>query len=512
MYATVAFLGNPGQRAWSANVETLLMPGKLSQAHAKYEESCTNCHDKADRARQTPLCLDCHKDIRADIAAKHGLHGNITNAEKTDCRGCHTEHKGRGADIVHFTPSGFNHDLTSFALKGSHVGIACEACHRKNDPYRKAETGCLACHKDQDVHKGSLGKDCASCHEPAAWSTVRFDHDKTDFKLRDAHTKIACNTCHFGPRYKGTPKRCADCHAPDDVHRGARGEECGKCHTMVNWKSAKFDHFKETQFALNGAHADIPCTACHTSGNFKDKTPKECIGCHRALDSHATRFGAECGSCHTEVHWKPLEYDHLKSAKFALVGAHAKLDCHVCHTAEVKKQRLGNTCVACHRAQDPHGGKLGTACDQCHGNETWRGGVRFDHDLTGYPLLGQHVLASCAQCHTSLSFKGASQKCVDCHKSQDVHKGGLGEDCAACHSPNGWKIWEFDHAKETGFALTGAHRKITCNDCHREPPKKVKLSSDCASCHAKDDIHVGEFGRQCQRCHTTISFAAAKIH
>ena len=41
--------------------------------------------------------------------------------------------------------------------------------------------------------------------------------------------------------------------------------------------------------------------------------------------------------------------------------------------------------------------------------------------------------------------------------------------------------------------------------------EKVKLSSDCASCHAKDDIHVGEFGRQCQRCHTTVSFAAAKI-
>ena len=36
-------------------------------------------------------------------------------------------------------------------------------------------------------------------------------------------------------------------------------------------------------------------------------------------------------------------------------------------------------------------------------------------------------------------------------------------------------MWEFDHAKETGFALSGAHRKLTCADCHREPPKKVKL-------------------------------------
>ena len=88
-----ALFFNPAQRAWSANVETLLMPGKLSQPHAKFEESCANCHDKADRGRQTTLCLDCHKEIRADITAKRGLHGNISNVDKTACRACHTEHK-----------------------------------------------------------------------------------------------------------------------------------------------------------------------------------------------------------------------------------------------------------------------------------------------------------------------------------------------------------------------------------------------------------------------------------
>jgi len=504
--------GGSAKLAHAASVETLLMPGKVARLHAKWEDNCAACHDKTDRTRQTGLCLDCHDEIRADIAKKKGFHGHMANADTTQCRACHTEHKGRNADIVHFSSGGFDHSFTDFPLKGSHVAVACEACHRKNAPYRKTETTCVSCHREQDIHKGSLGTDCASCHEVGAWSSVHFDHDKTSFPLHDAHTKITCNSCHFGPRYKGTPKRCVDCHAPDDEHRGSRGEDCGKCHTMVSWKDAKFDHAKETGFPLNGAHSDIPCTGCHTTGNFKDKTPKDCIGCHRAQDSHATRFGADCKNCHAETHWKPVEYDHLKTAHFALVGAHAKLGCHTCHTAEVTKQKLGQTCVACHRAQDPHSGTLGTSCDQCHGNETWRGGIRFDHDLTSFPLLGQHVLASCAQCHSSLSFKGAPKRCVECHKAQDAHKGGLGDDCAACHSSNGWKIWEFDHAKETGFALTGAHRKLNCSDCHREPPKKVKLSSDCASCHEKDDIHIGEFGRQCQRCHTTVSFAAAKIH
>jgi len=36
------------------------------------------------------------------------------------------------------------------------------------------------------------------------------------------------------------------------------------------------------------------------------------------------------------------------------------------------------------------------------------------------------VLASCAQCHSSLSFKALGTTCVACHRPQDVHKGRLG--------------------------------------------------------------------------------------
>src|SRR5277367_1583143 len=65
----------PVRRSEAVNPETLLMPGKLSTAHQKYEEQCTLCHDRSDSKHQTRLCLDCHKDIAADITAKHGFHG-----------------------------------------------------------------------------------------------------------------------------------------------------------------------------------------------------------------------------------------------------------------------------------------------------------------------------------------------------------------------------------------------------------------------------------------------------
>ena len=45
-------LSAPG---FGASIETLLMPGPVSKAHAKTEQQCSACHDRTDRARQTAL-------------------------------------------------------------------------------------------------------------------------------------------------------------------------------------------------------------------------------------------------------------------------------------------------------------------------------------------------------------------------------------------------------------------------------------------------------------------------
>jgi hypothetical protein len=177
----------------------------------------------------------------------------------------------------------------------------------------------------------------------------------------------------------------------------------------------------------------------------------------------------------------------------------------------VATQKLGTDCVSCHRTRDVHSGKLGTDCSKCHGVEDWRKDVAFDHDLTGFTLVGLHVAVPCHACHAKPSFKGAPKSCNDCHQRDDRHKGSLGKDCESCHSPNGWGIWEFDHAKVTHFALTGAHARATCEGCHKQPADVVKLSGDCASCHTQDDVHLGQFGRQCQRCHNSSTFKGARL-
>jgi hypothetical protein len=492
----------------AATLERLLMPGEVAKAHAKVEQECSKCHDRADKGRQSALCMDCHKDVAADVRARTGFHGRAVKPAVA-CSTCHTDHAGREADIVRFDRDAFDHARTDFALTGAHAGAACDACHVRGKKFREAPKECIDCHRKQDVHQGRLGNDCAACHSTENFTTTKFDHSKTKFPLQDAHARAACDSCHRTPDFKNTPLECVACHARDDVHQGGRGPNCGECHDSAQWKVRKFDHLRVARFALNGRHASIDCQACHRTGDMKAPVPKTCAGCHSADDRHGGRFGADCAACHGETDWKQARFDHARQAKFELRGAHAKLDCHSCHRANVKAVPTPKDCFGCHAPNDVHRGTMGKDCASCHDETSWRAVKQFDHDLTKFPLVGLHVNVACEECHVSRAYRGTPAACVACHAQDDVHKGGLGKECAACHNPNGWRYWQFDHGQATRFALEGAHAKVDCRGCHVQPASEVKLATDCASCHARDDIHDGRFGHDCARCHGSVTWRGA---
>jgi hypothetical protein len=497
--------------AEAANLETLLMPGAVIAGHAKFEQECSRCHDRADRGAQPRLCRTCHEPVDRDIAAGRGYHGRLPQIAQAQCSACHTEHRGRNADIVKFQPAALDHARTDFPLQGAHATVACGQCHKPGKKYRDPPTACVDCHGAADPHAGRLGRDCASCHDVQRWGQARFDHAKTRFALLGRHADTTCAACHFDNRYAGTPTACAACHTPDDVHAGSRGPACADCHSPTGWTGARYDHLRATGFALVGTHARLDCKACHTTAKLEDPLPRDCAGCHRVDDPHATRLGDACDRCHGSTAWKPATFDHARNGRFELRGVHARLDCHACHTAVVASQKLGTECAGCHRASDVHAGRLDRDCAQCHGVERWRESVQFDHDFSAFPLVGLHVAVPCFACHRSVEFKGAPQACADCHAADDRHRGSLGRDCAGCHSPGGWNLWEFDHGKATRFALTGAHAEVACEGCHKQAPHLAKPARDCASCHGADDVHLGQYGRECQRCHVTTTFKAARL-
>lgn len=425
-------------------VEKLMMPGELSTPHMKFEEDCANCHKTLERKAQTSLCLDCHKPIAANIKETSGFHGKNPLVSKSECYSCHVEHRGRGAAIVNIETINFDHGMTNYPLLGKHKQASCSGCHAAGKKFKEAPQGCFDCHKKDEPHKGQLGNDCKSCHSTEGWKKVAsFDHGKTKFPLVGKHAKVACVSCHVGEIYKGVSTSCNDCHAIQDVHAGRFGAKCQDCHSNDSWKEAKFDHNKNTRFALAGAHAKAACSDCHGS------------------DTHA---------------------------------------------------KISMACVDCHRNQDVHKAQLGAKCADCHGVASWKQDVKFDHDLTNYPLIGLHAAVACEGCHASRAYQGAPTACANCHAKDDAHAGRFTNACASCHSPIGWGRVAFNHGRDANYALTGAHARVGCYGCHtKKNVQSATLPTACIACHSKQDVHRGAFGRDCARCHTTATFKAAFI-
>src|SRR5690606_3465484 len=328
---------------------------------------------------------------------------------------------------------------------------------------------------------------------------------------------VNCAACHPAQRFKDTPQKCVSCHAINDVHDGKNGRECKSCHKEKSWKKVSFDHNRDTHFALRGGHAKADCNSCHKQGKFDVKLGTACIDCHRGDDVHKGNNGSECKQCHSESAWQDSKFDHARDTDFALKGKHKDVTCDSCHRGGVrssageKMPKLATTCISCHRANDVHKGQQGDACEKCHSEAGWKQQLTFDHSLTKFPLIGLHDTLPCASCHVNRVFKDTSRICGDCHRADDKHKGGLGKACGQCHNPSGWNYWDFNHDKQTRFALTGAHGQLTCASCHDKPSEQIKLSMQCYSCHAKDDRHDGKFGRDCTQCHSTENFTDVRI-
>ena len=490
---------------WADNVETALMPGQVIEGHAKWEEDCTKCHKRFDKAAQNTLCQDCHKDVRKDVEQKQGSHGRFK--EQRDCKECHTDHKGRTENIAPITEQTFDHERTDFPLKGAHANakkVECKACHTSKVKYRDAPSDCYACHKKDDKHKGNLGLACADCHTEQNWKDTasKFNHDKTRYPLRGKHAAVKCEDCHANERFKNTPMDCYSCHKKDDKHKGQEGTKCEECHDDRSWKKSPFDHNK-SRFSLMGKHAKVECKKCHLTPAFKD-APLDCYSCHKKDDKHKGTYGEKCETCHAESDWKTITFDHELHTKYPLRGRHITTKCESCHKGHLYKDKTPSDCNACHKKDDKHKGQFTEKCESCHTERNWKVFL-FDHEHdTTYPLRGKHRTAKCESCHTGHLYKDKTPvNCFACHKKDDKHKGQFTENCESCHTERDWKVLLFEHDHDTKYPLRGKHRTTTCESCHTGHLYKDKTPTACYACHKKDDVHRQRLSTGCADCHNT---------
>ncbi len=519
----------------------LFSPGDLARPHANLEglSHCTDCH-VAGKQLSEERCLECHKELKADVAASKGFHGKLA-PDKRACETCHHDHQGRDYQMVEW-PQGkkqFDHGArTGFPLRAKHAEADCEKCHDprritdpkvkqllKDQPKRATFLGlpqtCQSCHFDE--HRKQLPLTCEKCHDERGFKPApKFDHAKTEYRLEGKHAKVACDKCHLKQedgstaadafpapkvaatfvKYKEIPHAaCTDCHK--DPHQGKFGDNCVKCHTVAGWRvlnnlEKERGFHEKTRFPLRGAHTTVDCKACHAQGRKFRGTPFErCTPCH--LDAHwgtiAEAQGIkdpDCTVCHDVESFKPAKFEleqHQKT-RFALEGSHKIVGCTLCHTPDPKLAAKVTDAV---RKDLKKKGRL---------------------ELFSAARLPIPQAETCHTCHQ------------DVHDGQFTSGGGKREGkvalasltgnaagrCADCHSLDSFHQLKFDHQKDSRFPLTGKHLKVGCEKCHLADAAKVvrykPLATDCASCHR--DIHLGQLAEKkttrCEKCHVTEDF------
>src|SRR5579863_10440845 len=78
------------------------------------------------------------------------------------CENCHTNTSWKP---IRGVPE-FDHNRTSYPLRGMHVRVDCTQCHTSL-VFTKASTRCADCHAD--LHRGQFGSNCDQCHTVKGW-------------------------------------------------------------------------------------------------------------------------------------------------------------------------------------------------------------------------------------------------------------------------------------------------------------------------------------------------------
>ncbi|MGH1366713.1 MAG: cytochrome c3 family protein [Calditrichia bacterium] len=446
-------------------------------------------------------------------------------------------------------------------------GLAnCTQCHTAGQQIQAKN--CLACHTflndrisaGEGLHAGREFENCVECHSEHHGRKFKmvhfkegvdnFDHSRTGYDLKDAHTELKCRDCHNSlnnpnaellmsrkkkpeKTFLGLSQDCASCH--DDTHQGELGTACQDCHNEKNWKPATgFDHAK-TKFKLTGQHQSLDCLQCHfntgepareaKSLSFKVASFMQCSSCHK--DVHQGKFGSACTDCHNTQSFTRLNrgvsFDHSKT-RFPLEGKHSKLECRVCHKSGAFTGAIAfQTCMSCHK--DQHNGQFTEHaskgdCASCHTVNGFQPSTftLVDHGKSSFPLEGAHRAIPCFACHIEQKprilrsdqqlkmnrFTIKVEDCSSCHR--DPHIGETNsfmaseKGCASCHSVESWQDIEFDHSR-TNFVLEGKHQDVSCSSCHKPMTEKnlriVRFTSTkpiCSSCH--EDVHDRQFDQK----------------
>lgn len=305
--------------------------------------------------------------------------------------------------------------------------------------------------------------------QAGAAGKIDFNHMSTGFPLIGGHATAACETCHVGGVFKGTPRNCDGCHAvgkrvvatPKSNSHIVTDAPCESCHFNTStFLGARYNH---------GTALPEQCRNCH-NGRIASGKPASHNSGKKATDS--------CDHCHRTSAFLPASWNHVGVAPGT---------CTTCHNGSAAIGKPGtHTTIA----------KATYQCDECHSFIGWNP-ARYKHNTS----------ALCSSCHNGTVVAGkpgnhvaTTDECNQCHTTTISWLPALGAKpanhipynagtlCSSCHAGGG---------VVTGAALH-AHVSAICKTCHNKPTPYLgrmdtktlgshegsSTSQDCISCHA----------------------------
>jgi hypothetical protein len=158
--------------------------------------SCKTCHlnDSWDFTEQT--CLTCHA-----VEDQLGMDQHLMDFGPR-CLECHD-----GMDRMR----SFDH-RELFPLDGKHATTSCESCHI-DQTWVNANSDCVSCHEEPEIHINVFGQKCQYCHIPEEWTPAPLRVHLFPLDHGEA-LPSECATCHEDVYYTYA---CFDCHGHDET-------------------------------------------------------------------------------------------------------------------------------------------------------------------------------------------------------------------------------------------------------------------------------------------------------
>src|SRR5262245_13829605 len=112
---------------------------------------------------------------------------------------------------------------------------------------------------------------------------------------------------------------------------------------------------------------------------------------------------------------------------------------------------------------------------------------RFDHDPTGFALIGTHLSVPCASCHINARYKTTPRACFGCHNGMTAPGAAsvlshpvTTNYCEGCHQTTTWRDYRFiDHVQALGPCASCHNNKVAAG----KTPNHPITNAACNTCH-----------------------------